>query len=70
MSAAKEQVAFGEAIVADLVRLFPDYPPNCFTSNAANARLGGLLTITMPDAVARRLIDEALRSWKSVVLEP
>jgi hypothetical protein len=49
----KEQVAFCDAILADLVRLFPQYP---FRSNADSVKLGGLLQITMPAEVACRLI--------------
>ena len=57
----QEQVAFCEAILADLGRLFPDYPPSWLTSNAASVKLGGLMTVTMPLDVARKLIDSALR---------
>jgi len=52
-----EQVAFCDAIIADLARLFPVFPPNWFASNAATTKPGGLVTITMPPEVARRLID-------------
>jgi hypothetical protein len=58
----KEQVALCEAIVADLVRLFPDYPPAWFTSNAESSRLGRPLTITMVSEVARQLIDTFVKS--------
>lgn len=53
----KEQVAFCEAIVGDLARLFPNFPPTWFTSNAASSKPGDLLTISMPAEVARKLID-------------
>jgi hypothetical protein len=48
------QITFCEAIVADLARLFPDYPA---TSNAASSKPGQLVTVTMAAEVARRLID-------------
>lgn len=56
-----EQVLYCEAIVADLVRLFPDYPPTWFTSNAARNKLGEVVAITMPPDVARELVNAFMK---------
>jgi hypothetical protein len=52
-----EQLAYSRAIVADLAHLFPECPSSLFTC-LETPRPGDVLTITMPDFVARKLIDE------------
>jgi hypothetical protein len=53
----REQLKFCEAVVTDLVRVFPGYHPTSFTTNAASCNLGHLLTVTVPPEIARKLLD-------------
>lgn len=53
----REQRAFCEAVVAELVARFPGWPVGSFTTNAGTVGLGQVVTVTMPAQIARVLLD-------------
>lgn len=53
----KEQEEWCDELVARLARLFPEYSPSSFRSNANFVPLGHVLMINMPVSVAERLVN-------------